>query len=194
MTSAEISQMRIGIFGGTFDPIHHGHLILARAAAEELLLDRVVFIPARISPHKTDIPGANAQDRLAMIRLAIESEPGFEANDMEIHRPSPSYTVDTLRAWKRLAPDAELYLLIGADNVAEFETWRQPDEIRCLAQIIVLDRAGCVTLPEWPVVRRLVDISSTDIRSRVAHGRSIRYLTPNAVCDYINAQSLYRNK
>jgi len=184
--------MHLGILGGSFDPIHHGHLILARAALEELGLDRILFIPANMSPHKTDTTPATAQDRLAMLQLAIENEPGFEALDLELHRPPPSYTVDTLRELRSRHPDDAFTLLIGADNVAKFDTWREPDEIRRLAKLAVLDRATHDTPHDWPVVRRLIDISSTDIRARVAAGRSIRYLTPDSVCDYITAQGLYR--
>lgn len=184
--------MHTGIFGGSFDPIHHGHLILARAALEELGLDRILFIPANMSPHKTDTNPATAQDRLAMLQLAIENEPGFAASDLELHRPPPSYTVDTLRELNSHHPEDIFTLLIGADNVVKFDTWREPDEIRSLARIAVLDRANHETTREWPIVRRLVDISSTDIRTRVATGRSIRYLTPDSVCDYITAQGLYR--
>lgn len=184
--------MRIGVFGGSFDPIHHGHLILARAALEELGLDRILFIPANLSPHKTDTKPATAQDRIAMLQLAIENEPGFATSEIELHRPPPSYTVETLRELRARHPDDTFTLLIGADNVAKFDTWREPDEIRRLADLAVLDRATHDTPHDWPVVRRLVDISSTDIRARVAAGRSIRYLTPDSVCDYIAAQSLYR--
>jgi nicotinate-nucleotide adenylyltransferase len=185
--------MRIGVFGGSFDPIHHGHLILARAALEELGLDRILFIPANLSPHKTETKPATAQDRLAMLQLAVEGQPEFEACDLELHRPPPSYTVETLRELKSLHPNDEFTLLIGADNVAKFETWREPDEIRRLAKIAVLDRANHGAPHAWPVIRRLVDISSTDIRTRVAAGRSIRYLTPDPVCDYIAARGLYRH-
>lgn len=184
--------MRVGIFGGSFDPIHHGHLILARAAREELDLDCVLFIPANMSPHKTDTKPATAQDRLAMVKLAIEDEPGFSASDLEILRPPPSYTVETLRELAARHPEDKFTLLIGADNVAKFDTWREPDEIRRLAGLAVLDRANHDTTHEWPVVRRLIDISSTDLRARVAAGRSIRYLTPDSVCDYIASQRLYR--
>ena len=184
--------MHTGILGGSFDPIHHGHLILARAALEELGLERILFIPANRSPHKTDTRPATARDRFAMVQLAIENEPGFEALDLELHRPPPSFTVETLRELRARHPDDEFTLLIGADNVAKFDTWREPDEIRRLAKIAVLDRATHDTPHDWPVVRRLVDISSTDIRARAAGGRSIRYLTPDSVCDYIATQGLYR--
>ena len=128
-----------------------------------------------------------------MVRLAIAGEDGFELSDIELHRPPPSYTVDTLRELRTAHRKDELVLLIGADNVAKFDTWREPEEIRRLAQIAVLDRAGAAASHQWPVVRRLVDISSTDIRARVAAGRSIRYLTPGSVCDYITAQGFYRH-
>jgi len=184
--------MRTGILGGSFDPIHHGHLILARAAREELGLDRVIFIPAHASPHKTGDFSTTGEERLAMVRLAIDGEDGFEFSDIELHRPPPSYTVDTLRQLRAAHPKDELVLLIGADQAAAFDTWREPGEICNLAQIAVLDRAGAAAPDRWPVVRRLVDISSTDIRARVAAGRSIRYLTPDSVCDYITTCSLYR--
>jgi nicotinate-nucleotide adenylyltransferase len=184
--------MRLGIFGGSFDPIHHGHLVLARAAAEELGLDRVIFIPAHLSPHKTATKPATPRDRLAMLRLAIDGQPGFETCDIELHRPPPSFTVETLRELKGSHTEDELTLLIGADNAAKFETWHEPDEIRRLAKIAVLDRANHPAPHDWPVVRRLLDISSTDIRARVAAGRSIRYLTPDPVCAYIAAHGLYR--
>ncbi len=184
--------MHTGILGGSFDPIHHGHLILARAALEELDLDRILFIPANLSPHKTDTKPATAPDRFAMVQRAIEGEPGFAASDLELHRPPPSFTVETLREIRARHPHDTFTLLIGADNVAKFDTWREPDEIRRLAEIAVLDRATHDTPHDWPVVRRLVGISSTDIRARVAAGRSIRYLTPDSVCDYIAAHGLYR--
>ena len=186
--------MRIGILGGSFDPIHHGHLILARAAKEELGLDRVLLIPANKSPHKADTKPATAEDRLKMAQLAIDSEEGFEVSDTELRRPAPSYTIDTLRELRTLHPRDEFVLLIGGDNAATFDTWREPDEIRRLAQIAVLDRAGHAVAGDWPIVRRLVDISSTDLRARVAAGRSIRYLTPDPVCDYIHSYRLYRHE
>ncbi len=185
--------MRLGILGGSFDPVHHGHLILARAAREELGLDRVIFIPAALSPHKPGTTPAAAADRMAMLRLAIAGEPGFEASDIELRRPPPSYMVDTLRQFATAYPGTELVLLIGADNVEKFDTWNEPDEIRRLARIAVLDRANGESPREWPVVRRVIDISSTGIRDRVAAGRSIRYLTPGAVCGYIAEHGLYRN-
>lgn len=185
--------MRLGIFGGSFDPIHHGHLILARAAREELGLDRVIFIPANMSPHKTETKPSTAQDRLTMVQQAIAGEDGFAASDIELHRPPPSYTVETLRELKVHHPGDDFVLLIGADNVVKFDTWHEPDEIRQHAQVVVLDRAHHEIPCDWTVIRRHVDISSTDIRARVAAGQSIRYLTTHAVCGYILQKGLYRN-
>ncbi len=185
--------MRFGILGGSFDPIHHGHLILARAAMEDLGLERVLLIPANQSPHKPSRQGAPGDDRLAMVQLAIDDEPGFEASDLELRRPAPSYMVETLRQLRDARPEAEFVLLLGSDNVEKFDTWREPDAIRQLAHLAVLERATGAPAHPWPVVRRLVDISSTDLRARVAAGRSIRYLTPDLVCDYIEARGLYRN-
>lgn len=184
--------MRTGIFGGTFDPIHHGHLLLARTAAEELSLDRVVFIPTHTSPLKSNTHASTPTDRFAMTQLATAAEAAFEVSTIELDRPPPSYTVDTLRSWKAQFPNDEIFLLIGADNAATFEaTWYQPDEIRRLAHLIALDREGSKIPNGWRAIRRLIGISATDIRARVAAGHSIRYLTPDAVCDYIAIHRLY---
>jgi nicotinate-nucleotide adenylyltransferase len=186
--------MRIGILGGSFDPVHHGHLILGRAAREELGLDTVLFVPAQVSPHKTDTRPATAEDRLAMVRLALADETGFAVDDLELRRPPPSFTVDTLRELGAKLPGSQLVLLIGTDQALKFDSWREPATIRQLAEIAVLQRGPDTPAHPWPVVRRLVDISSTEIRRRVAQGRSIRYLTPGPVCDYISQRGLYRNE
>ena len=183
--------MRLGIYGGSFDPIHHGPLILARTAAEQLNLHRVIFIPANISPHKMESVPTTAEDRLSMLRLALEGEEILESSDEELRRPPPSYTVDTLRQLSSAHPKAELILLVGADNVEKFSTWHEAETIQKLAEIAVLDRPSGKKEHPWPVVHGLVDISSTDIRCRVSVGKSIRYLTPRPVCDYISAKGLY---
>ncbi len=183
--------MRLGILGGSFDPVHHGHLILARAAREELALDRVLLVPASLSPHKPGSTPASADDRMEMLRLAIGDEPGLECSGLELLRPAPSYTVDTLRELAASHPGAELVLLIGEDNVEKFHTWQEAETLPQLAHIVVLERAAGAPHHAWPVVRRIVDISSTDIRRRAAQGQSIRYLTPEAVCDYIRRKGLY---
>lgn len=185
--------MRLGILGGSFDPVHHGHLILARDAQEKLELDRVIFVPANVSPHKTGTIPANAMDRLEMLRLALADEEGFAVVDFELVRPAPSYTVETLRHLQSQHPGSELVLLIGSDNVEKFPTWHEAENIPQLARLAVMERRAQTPAHPWPVVRRLIDISSTEIRQRVARGQSIRYLTPDAVCDYIMQKGLYRN-
>jgi len=186
--------MRVGLLGGSFDPIHHGHLIMARAAKEELGLDQILVIPAHCSPHKPGARNASGPDRLAMVQLAVEGEPGFAVSDLELRRPPPSYTVETLHQLRENHPTTEFVLLLGRDNVEKFDTWREPATISQLARIAVLERASGSPPHSWPVVRRLVDISSTEIRTRVARGQSIRYLTPDRVCDYIRQHGLYRNE
>jgi nicotinate-nucleotide adenylyltransferase len=183
---------KIGIFGGTFDPIHHGHLILAREALEVLGLDLVIFIPAAASPHKPDFESAASAVRLEMVRAAIEGEPRFGFDPMELERPSPSYAIDTVEALRKREPAAEFFYLIGEDNVGRLNTWHRFGELAKLVQFIVLDRTGRQAEQPYPVIRRHLDISATDIRNRVATGRSIRYLVPPAVEKIIRARQLYR--
>jgi len=183
---------KIGIFGGTFDPIHHAHLILARDALEQLQLESVIFIPAAIAPHKLGRTTVPAEIRLEMLRAAIEGEPQFCLDAMELERPGPSYTVDTMEALSARDPGREFVCLIGEDNVAALPTWHRFAELSKLVQFVVLDRSGLKTAHPYPVVRRLLDISATDIRNRVAHGQSIRYLVPPAVEKIIRERLLYR--
>ena len=182
---------KIGVFGGTFDPIHHGHLILARDAVETLQIDRVIFIPAAISPHKLDREPTSPAIRLEMLRAAIEGEPAFSADAMELERPSPSYAVDSVEALRQRHPGAEFFFLIGEDNVARLPTWHRFPELSKIAQFVVLDRSGLNTAHPYPAVRRHLDISATDIRKRVASGQSIRYLVPPAVEKIIRERQLY---
>lgn len=182
---------KIGIFGGTFDPIHHGHLILARDAAETLQLDSVIFIPAAISPHKLDREPTSPEIRLEMLRAAIEGEPGFAFDAMELERTSPSYAVDTVETLRQDEPAAEYFFLVGEDNVARLSTWHRFPELSNMVQFVVLDRSGLNTAHPYPVIRRQLDISATDIRKRVASGRSIRYLVPPAVEKIIRERQLY---
>jgi nicotinate-nucleotide adenylyltransferase len=183
---------KIGIMGGTFDPIHHGHLILARDAVEQLQLDELLFIPAAISPHKVGRQPAAAELRVEMLRAAIRDEPRFCLDTLEIERPAPSYTVDTIEALKRREPDAQFVYLIGEDNVAQLPTWHRFSELSQMVQFVVLDRSGLRAEHRYPVVRQLIDISATDIRNRVARGASIRYLVPPAVELLIRERQLYR--
>ena len=183
---------RIGIFGGTFDPIHHGHLILARDALEQLRLDRVIFIPAAISPHKLTQKPAAVEARLEMLRAAIEGESHFGLDAIEVERAAPSYMVETMEALKIREPDHEFVCLIGEDNVAQLPTWHRFSDLMKIVQFAVLDRSGLQRPHAYPVIRRRIDISATDIRNRVARGRSIRYLVPPAVETIIRERQLYR--
>lgn len=187
------TKKRIGIYGGTFDPIHHGHLILAREAREALQLEKLIFVPAAVSPLK-DAPIASAQMRLSMLRAAIEGETGFALDDCELRRPPPSYAIDTVEEIRKRESNAEIYYLIGEDNVAELSRWHRFEDLRTLVRFVVLDRTGLNTKHDYEVVHRKIDISATDIRKRVASGRSIRYLVPVAVENIICEQKLYREK
>lgn len=183
---------KIGILGGTFDPIHHGHLLLARDAVEQLGLDTLLFIPAARSPHKVGQQPAGGDLRAEMIRAAIEGEPRFCLDELELNRPAPSYTIDTIEALKQREPDAQFFFLVGEDNVAQLPTWRRFAELSRLVQFAVLERSGLRIEHPYPAVCRHVDISATDIRNRVARGQSIRYLVPAAVENLIREHQLYR--
>jgi nicotinate-nucleotide adenylyltransferase len=184
-----------GVFGGTFDPPHVGHLIVAQDAALALGLDRILFVPAARPPHKTDRELTPAALRLRMLQLAIEGNDRFVTEPLELHRTGPSFTVDTLRELHRREPATAWTLLLGADQYAEFSSWREPAAIRGLARIGVLSRAGSQGIHETEGVRAVdvtrIDISSSAIRGRVAAGRPIRYMVPAAVEEFIADQRLY---
>jgi nicotinate-nucleotide adenylyltransferase len=184
--------MKLALYGGTFDPIHHGHLILAREAMETLGLDRVVFIPAAQSPHKLHREPALPRVRLEMVQAAIAGEPRFGCDDAEVERPGPSFTIDTVERYAAAQPAAELYYFIGHDNVRELRTWRRITELRQLARFVVFDRAGCDLQHDFLHITRQVDISATEVRARVARGESIRYLVPGSVRTIIDREKLYQ--
>ena len=184
---------KIGIYGGTFDPIHHGHLILAREAREMLGLEKVVFVPAPVSPFK-DSPVASAAMRLAMLQAAIEGEIGFAVDDCELQRPPPSYTIDTIEEIRRREGDVEIYSFIGEDNVAALGKWHRFAELEKLVRFVVLDRTARGTNHPYATVHRTIDISATEIRKRVASGQSIRYFVPRAVEEIIKREKLYREQ
>ena len=185
--------MNIALFGGTFDPIHHGHLILAREALEQLALDRVVFIPAAHSPHKLAHPPSPAEVRLEMVRAAVADEPRFEVDEEELQRTGPSFTIDTVEAWRRRAPEAALFYFIGHDNVRELHTWRRFTELTERVQFVVFGRGENGAPHDFPTIARRVDISATDIRARVARSDSIHYLVPESVRAIIAAHGLYQD-
>jgi nicotinate-nucleotide adenylyltransferase len=187
--------VKIGILGGTFDPIHLGHLRAAELAREALHLSRVSIVPAHVPPHRPQTASA-ARDRYAMAALATAGNPHFEASDVELRREGPSYTVDTLRVLRESHPGAELVLIVGSDTFAEMGTWREPEVIFSLATIAVVGRPGAGKSPEGTQAVRVegagLAISSTDIRERVAQGHSVRYLVTDAVADFIAKRGLYR--
>jgi len=207
---------RMVLFGGTFDPIHHGHLIVARAVAERLHFERITLVPAAVSPHKTrgvsPAPAAGPEDRVEMVRRAVAGEDLFEVSEVELSRARPSYTRDTLLALREEhGPDVELVWIIGADMLADLPAWHRAAEVVDMARIVTAARPPYseriertlenlrVRLAAEQVARLaagvvptpLVDISSTQIRRRVREGRPISYLTPNTVIDYIQCQGLY---
>lgn len=191
-------------FGGSFNPIHHGHLICARAIAEAAGFERVVLIPTAQPPHKPSSPQlAPAADRLAMCRLAAAEQPElFEADDVELTRAGPSYTIDTVVALRSRGWDP-IHWLIGADMLLYLPKWYRAAELLRQVQFVVMARPGVELdwqrlpaefrgLPKNVVTAPLIDISATEIRARVAGGRSIACLTPRPVADYISAHALYR--
>lgn len=192
-------SLRLGIFGGTFDPIHLGHLIVAEITRGLLGLDRVVFVPARMSPHKRGA-GAPPEHRYRMTGIAVEDNPSFEVSDIEIRREGPSYTVDTLRTLRgQSPPDTEHYLLLGADSARDLESWREHEELLRDSKVVILGRPGVDDreLPGTVASRAtvlstpLIGISSSEIRRRVRAGETIRYLVTAAVERYIRSQGLY---
>ena len=185
--------MRIGIMGGTFDPIHNGHLILARDALDALDLHKLIFVPNCRSPHKSGAVAAPSELRAAMVRAAIEGEHGFEMEPVEIFRGGVSYAIETLLHLRALHPGADFFYLIGEDNLAELHTWRRIDELHYLVQWVVLARGA--EGPPHPYItlhQRRIDISATEIRGRIAKGQSIRYLVPDKVREIIENHQLYR--
>jgi len=198
---------RIGILGGTFDPPHLGHLWLATLATEALQLDRVLFMPAAQPPHKRRQEISGATDRLLMTRLAISDNRDFELSAIEMERPGPSYTVDSVEELQRqVGARTSLYLVMAADSLSQIETWREPDRLLSLVEWVVGPRPG-VELPQRTALDRRfgeaakrihllsgpsLDVSSSEIRARVAAGHTIRYLVPRAVEELIVERSLYR--
>lgn len=184
---------RVGVFGGTFDPVHVGHLAIALAALESVPLDRVLFVPARRSPLKDRDPVASVADRVAMLGAAIAHEPRFALSRVELDRDGPSYTVTTLEA---LRSQGQLFLILGSDALADLGRWRDPERISELATLLVAARPGA---PEPDPVHAAqafdaprLDISARELRARAARGMSLRYLVPDAVWEHIARRGLYR--
>jgi nicotinate-nucleotide adenylyltransferase len=186
--------MRVGVFGGTFDPPHVGHLVVAQEVHWRLGLDRVLWVPAALPPHKRDQKITPPGLRLEMVAAAIAGDDRFELCDLEVRRDGPSYTVDTLRALRERNPGDELFLILGADQLAELGTWREPDELTRLATLVGFARAGDdapgIDGARIVEVPRL-DISSTEVRRRAGAGEPIRYLVPAAVEWVLRREALY---
>ncbi|HET9040197.1 MAG TPA: nicotinate-nucleotide adenylyltransferase [Gemmatimonadales bacterium] len=185
----------IGLLGGSFDPIHHGHLIVGQVAAESLGLDELRFVPAREQPFKVGRHAAGAAHRAAMLELAIAEVPGFAVERAELGREGPSYTVETLLTLRGREPGVAWTLLLGADAAAELGAWHRANELPALARIVVFARPG-IPIPDSPLISGTVevpavDISATTIRRRVREGRSVRYWVPDAVAEYMARHRLY---
>ena len=185
---------KIAIYGGTFDPIHHAHLILAREAIETLDLDKVILVPAAISPLKKAAPFASGEVRLKMLQAALKGDPKFEADECELLRPPPSYTIDTVKEIRRRECDVSIYCLIGEDNVEQLPRWHRFAELEKLVRFVVLDRSGKQPSHAYQLIHRRIDISATEIRRRVAQHESIRYLVPDSVDEIIQREKLYREQ
>lgn len=188
---------KVGIFGGTFDPIHLGHLITAQSVKELRNLEKIIFIPAFISPHKSNTKTSSPEDRLNMIKLAVDGISFFDYSDIEVKKGGVSFTVDTLKKLKNKY--SELEFIIGYDNIFTFHNWKEPDKIFELAKIIVLKRKSSHP-PQFKdkyyrqavfVQTRGIEISATDIRERVKKGMPINFLVPPAVMKYIYKHNLY---
>ena len=196
---------RTGVLGGSFNPVHYGHLLLADEVLEALGLDRILFVPAGVPPHKSPALLARAEDRFAMVRLATAGHPRFEVSDLELRRAGPSYTVDTLEALG--IPRADLFLVVGSETFLDLLSWREPRRIAELAQLVVVPRVGSAFDPDSAAARKIVrevgqeplivratslPISASELRRRVREGRSLAFRLPDAVIGYIATRGLYR--
>jgi nicotinate-nucleotide adenylyltransferase len=203
--------MRVGVFGGSFDPIHLGHLILAENCRQQANLDQVLFIPCAMSPHKLDGAHGTDRQRMEMLDLAIGGHRDFVRSDIEVKRGGVSYTVDTLRELDTVEPDNEWFFLMGADSLESFSSWREPEEILKLAKPIIVGRPGSdpvevglleslssasyvESIRELSITSPLIEISSSDIRKRVSVNQSIRFLVPRSIEQYIVTQKMYLPK
>ena len=198
---APVVEDSIGVFGGTFDPIHHGHLAIAEEAREALGLASVRFVPAAASPFKTDRTVTPAEHRMAMVEAAIAGNPHFQVSRMELDRPAPSYTVDTLETLASCGPES-LWLILSSEALAGLPRWREPYLVLDLARLAVVPRGGSAWVGEHFPGREdrfaflggpLLPISGSVVRRRAAAGRSVRYLVPDAVARYIVQHRLYRD-
>ncbi len=201
-------RMRLGILGGSFDPVHNGHLQLARYAQKQARLDQIRFVPTAVQPHKLAGPIASEESRCAMLRLALVEFPRWQVGHTELERGGVSYTVDTLRTIEKNQPEVELFFLMGADSLHDFPKWREPAEICRLATLLVVCRPGDPTpdfsllaefvtkdrfkeIEDLQIVMPPVAVSSTEIRLRIENGEAINHLVPPAVAAYVAAYEIY---
>jgi nicotinate-nucleotide adenylyltransferase len=200
--------MRLGIFGGSFNPVHYGHVLLAECCREACRLDEVWLVPAATAPHKQGRQLAPGKARMEMLELALAGSEQLRPSSIELDRGGVSYTVETLSQLRAERPGDELFLLMGADSLGDLATWREPQQICGLALPIVVRRAGSpppnldllaafvepdrlTEIARWQVEMPIIELSSTDLRSRAATGKSLRYRTPRAVEKYIETHRLY---
>lgn len=189
--------MKIGILGGTFNPMHFGHMLLAEGVRENLVLDKVIFIPTNIPPHKDKVDMAEAKDRFRMLKLAISGNPFFSVSSIEIKRKGISYTIDTLKDFKKFFNDSdELFFIIGSDEIKDLDSWKDIGEVKKMVKFVVAARPGC-DLNDIPseiirVVIKTADISGYQIRKRLRENKSIRYLLPDKVREFILKRGLYK--
>ena len=196
MAGLDAAGLRLGVLGGTFDPVHIGHLILAEAAREELALDRLLFVPAGQPWRKAGRDIATAADRLAMLEFAVSDNPAFEVCTIEVEREGPSYTVETLSEIKARSLPAQIFFIVGEDALEDMPNWKEPERIAELAEIVAAPRPGRPSPHETGRITLLrgmpiIGVSATAVRERVRDGRPIRYLVPPAVEDYIRRRQLY---
>ncbi len=193
---------RTGIFGGTFNPVHYGHLINIEFIREKYSLDRILFIPAKIPVHKNISDRVKPSERLEMVQLAISGNPAFEVSDIEVERETPSYTILTIKELRELYPEDKLYLIIGSDSFNDLDTWKSYKDILANIPLIIMKRSGgrelrmdllAISKEVNSFENPLLAISSSMIRERIKNGLSVRYLMPDAVVEYINKKELYRN-
>ena len=204
-----MSPKRIGIFGGSFDPIHVGHLMLAQAALERFQLDKVLFMPAKLSPFKQKLTMTKAETRCFMVELAIQGNQGFEVSDLELNRPEPSYTIDTIRILKQQYPGVKIYFIAGADSIMELEGWMTFEELLQEVVFLAAYRPSHTRAQLESEVMRLnkkyqadirlvdfpdIDISSSYIRETIMRGGSARYLVPDKVLEFIHNEGVYRDR
>ena len=186
---------KIALFGGTFDPVHIGHLLMARTAQEEMGFDKIVFIPSCVPPHKRSTTLFSVEDRIAMVRLAVAYNSGFEVSDFEIRKGGRSYSIDTVRHFREIYPaPAKLYFIVGGDAINQIHAWKDIEQIKQLCSFVSVNRPGyprgLARFKYHALSMHGIDMSSTEIRKRIQQGRSIQYLVPESVLGYIREHRL----